>query len=144
MSQKGNNMKKNKNEYNILSLNVDWTKDYEPLNFVMQRKKNITKNYVINVVTTQKEKDTYLTDVELEPIIEQSVFETVDMLDGVYKEYMIKKYFGSEDNMVTFIAEDYYVDLTSYAINKNTEKIKRIATESIVKNISDLNNKLAK
>ena len=110
----------------------------------MQRKKNITKNYVINVVTTQKEKDTYLTDVELEPIIEQSVFETVDMLDGVYKEYMIKKYFGSEDNMVTFIAEDYYVDLTSYAINKNTEKIKRIATESIVKNISDLNNKLAK
>ena len=144
MSQKGNNMKKNKNEYNILSLNVDWTKDYEPLNFVMQRKKNITKNYVINVVTTQKEKDTYLTDVELEPIIEQSVFETVGMLDGVYKEYMIKKYFGSEDNMVTFIAEDYYVDLTSYAINKNTEKIKRIATEKVVKNISDLNNKLAK
>lgn len=144
MSQKGNTMKKNKNEYNVLSLNVDWTKDYEPLNFVMQRKKNITKNYVINVVATQKEKDTYLTDLELEPIVEQSVFETISVLDGIYKEYMIKKYFGSEESLISFIAEDYYVDLTSYAINKNTEKIKKVMTDTLVKNISDMNNRLSK
>lgn len=134
-------MRKKKEEFNVLSLNVDWSKDYELLNFVMQRKKNITKNYVINIITTQKEKDTYLTDVELDPIIEKSVMETIASIDGLYKDYLIKKYFGSLDNLVAFVAEDFYVELTAHAINKNTEKIKRIVTEKVVRNISDLNNK---
>lgn len=134
--------KKKTSEFNILALNVDWSKDFEPLNFVMQRKKNITKNYVINVITTQKEKDTYLNDNELEPVIENSVMETVNVLDGVYKQFLITKYFGSEDNLITFIAEDYYVDLTAYAINKNTEKIKKVMTDKVVKNISELNNRI--
>ena len=120
---------------------ADWTKDFEFLNFIMQRKKNITKSYLIDVIGTQKEKDTYLTDDEIEPIIEKNVIETDNLIRGNYRDFLINKYFGNEDNYVAFIAEDYYVDLTSYAINKNSDKIRKVVTAKLASTISGLNKK---
>ena len=120
---------------------ADWSKDFEFLNFVMQRKKAITKNFLIDVVGSQKEKDTYLTDDEIEPIIEKNVIETDNLVRGEYRDFLIHKYFGNEDNYLAFIAEDYYVDLTAYAINKNSDKIKKIVTAKLTNAVSNLNKK---
>lgn len=118
---------------------TDWSKDFEFLNFVMQRKKAITKNFLIDVVGGQKEKDTYLTDDEIEPIIEKNVIETDSLIRGDYREFLIHKYFGNAENYLAFIAEDYYVDLTAYAINKNSDKIRKIATAKLTSAITNLN-----
>ncbi len=120
---------------------ADWTKDFEFLNFIMQRKKAITKNFLIDVVGSQKEKDTYLTDDEIEPIIEKNVIETDNLVRGEYRDFLIHKYFGNEDNYLAFIAEDYYVDLTAYAINKNSDKIRKIVTAKLTNAVSNLNKK---
>ena len=138
--------RKKKNEQpqlDVTKISVDWEKDFQFLNFIMQRKKAITKNYLVDIVTTQKEKDTYLTDSEIEPIIETSVLQTMDSIGGMYKEYLIKKYFGSEASLLSFIVEDFYVDLTSYAVNRNSEKIRKIYSERMVEQVSELNRRIA-
>ena len=127
----------------ITKFSADWEKDFQFLNFIMQRKKSITRNFLVDVVTSQKEKDTYLTDAELEPIIERSVLQTMESISGAYKEYLILKYFGEEKNLLSFIVEDFYVDLTSYAVNKNSEKIKKIYSERMVEQVSELNRRIS-
>ena len=52
-----------------------WQEDFGFLNLILNRKKNITKQYVINVYSNQKSETDYMTDDELEPIIENIVKE---------------------------------------------------------------------
>lgn len=129
-------------EKNIEKKPVDytnWEKDLGFLNLILSRKKGITKQYVIAVYTNQKKDKDYLTDEELEPIISKVITETIDQIGNEYKQFLISKYFGTEGNLIKFISEDVYVDLTTDAINRNLSKISSNLQKQFINNINNLN-----
>jgi len=115
---------------------VDWDKDLGFLNLLMIRKKNITKNYLINIYSGQLKDTDFIRDEDLAPIIEKSITEVLAQISGKYKEYIIEKYFGSKEELIKFITEDFFVDLTSSAINENYQKIKKNVTKQRVENMT--------
>jgi hypothetical protein len=117
----------------------DWDKDLGFLTLILTRKKNITKNYFINIFKTQLKETDYITDEDLFPIIQQGVEETMSEISESYKQYLITKYFRSEAELIKFVTEDFYVDLTTAAITQNGEKIK---LNIIRKNVSSMSQKI--
>jgi hypothetical protein len=103
---------------------IEWEKDLGFLSLLMSRKKGIIKNYFINIFKTQLGPTDYIRDEDLEDMIQNSVVEVFSELSENYKDYLTVKYFGTDEGLVRFITEDFYVELTSEAIIQNNEKIK--------------------
>jgi hypothetical protein len=103
---------------------INWDKDLGFLTLVITRKKNITKNYYINIYSTQLKNTDYIRDEDIQDIIVNGVNEVINELSPSYKTFLITKYFKDEKELVKFITEDFYVDLTSAAILQNSDKIK--------------------
>lgn len=87
----------------------------------------------------QKATKDYLTDEELEPIIKKVIDETVAGIGDEYKDFLIRKYFGTNENLIKYIVEDVYVDLVTEAINKNVSKIRKSIVNEGLKNFGELN-----
>lgn len=133
---KDNNLEKeNKN----LQDYTNWEKDLGFLNLILNRKKGITKEFLIGIYDKQKKDKDYLTDEELEPIISRVVNEVSVQIGEPYKNFLIKKYFGTESNLIIFITEDVYVDLVSDAINRNIKKISSTLQKNVLAAVSNLN-----
>lgn len=114
-------------------------KDFGFLTLILSRKKNITKEYLINIYSRQKSDTDYIQDEEIEPIISQVVEEVLSQIGDSYKNFLIEKYFGTYENLVIFVTEDVYVDLTSSAISRNIEKINKNVRKSALDVISKIN-----
>ena len=118
---------------------TNWEKDLGFLTLILTRKKNITKEYLINIYSKQKSDRDYLKDEEIEPIINNIIIETVEQIGSKYLNFIIEKYFGTRDNLIKFITEDVYVDLTSDAINRNIKKITTTLQNQKIGNLKKLN-----
>jgi hypothetical protein len=103
---------------------INWDKDLGFLTLVITRKKNITKNYYINIYSTQLKNTDYVRDEDIQDIIINGVNEVISELSPSYKNFLTTKYFKNEKELIKFITEDFYVDLTSAAILQNSDKIK--------------------
>lgn len=133
-SKKEKEQKLTTNNYN------DWEKDFGFLQLILSRKKGITKEFLIGVYSKQKDKD-YLTDEEIEKPIQNIVSEVITQIGDNYKNFLIEKYFGTLENLIKYISEDVYVDITTDAIKRNMTKISEQMTKKFIGNISTLNNK---
>ena len=118
---------------------TNWEKDFGFLMLIISRKKNITKEFFINVYNRQKDDKDYITDEELEPIITKIVTEVLEQIGDTYKDFLIEKYFGKKENLISFISEDVYVDLISDVINRNTKKISTNIQKKIIRNVGKMN-----
>jgi hypothetical protein len=114
----------------------NWEKDLGFLTLVMDRKKNITKNYYIGIFSTQLKETDYLRDEDLEGIIYSGVSEVIQELSDSYKNFLITKYFASEGELIKFVTEEFYVELTSEAIKQNNSKIRTNIIKKKVDNIA--------
>lgn len=131
-----------KKKDNIPALDyTNWEKDLGFLNLILQRKKRITIDYFINVFSNQKTDKDYINDEELEPLIQKVIEDVLKQLGVYYKNYIIKKYFGTLEGLIAFITEDVYVDLTTEAINRNLSKMQRGLQSKIINNLQNMNNK---
>ena len=102
-----------------------WETELGFLTLLMTRKKNIVKNYFIGIYKTQLVKDTdFIRDEDLEQAISDSIYEVFNEISPVYKNHLVYKYFGSEQELLKYITEDFYVDLTAAAISQNNEKVR--------------------
>jgi hypothetical protein len=116
---------------------TQWETELGFLNLLMTRKKNIVKNYFISIFKTQLVKDTdFIRDEDLEESISSSIFEVFNELSPAYKNHLVYKYFGSEDELLKFITEDFYVDLTAAAIAQNNEKVRLSVLKKKVENLN--------
>ena len=133
-----------KKNINIEKKEHDYTKmsnEFEFLMLILTRKKNITKEFVINVYTTQQSDGDYLRDEDIEDTITKIVNETINEIGENYKKFLIEHYFGTLENLIKFISEDVYVDLVADAIGRNNKKSVSILTKKATNIISKLNNK---
>jgi len=134
--------KKKKEEPKVLFTDyTNWDKDLGFLTLLMTRKKNITKNYFINIYSSQLKDTDYVRDEDLEPIIIKSVNEIIKELSESYKIFLVTKYFGNEKELIKFLTEDFYVELSNAAIVQNTEKIRSNATKKRVIDVNKMNSK---
>ena len=118
-----------------------WQDDLGFLNLIMTRKKNITKNFYIEIFDKQLSNTDYITDEDIEDIIEETVKEVMTDLSPKYKQYLADKYFGSEMNLLKFVTEDLYVDFTSSAVIKNRDKVIKKTQQDRIKAIMAQNKK---
>lgn len=119
----------------------DWEYDFGFLNLIMNRKKNITKEFLINTFNMQKNDKDYLNDSEIEPIISDIVSDILESIGSAYKDFLIEKYFGTEEALLSFITEDCYIDIVSDAINRNNKKIQMSLHKQQMSLINNLNKK---
>lgn len=104
---------------------TNWEKELGFLLTKMQRKKNIIKNFFIDIYDTQLVKNTdYIRDEDIAEKIQDSVYEVYTEIGGRYRNHIVDRYFGDDAGLIAFITEDFYVDLTSHAVGKNTKKIR--------------------
>jgi len=118
---------------------INWDKDLGFLTLLMTRKKNISKNYFINIYATQLKDTDYIRDEDIVQIIENGVKEVIDELSESYREFLTVKYFKDLQGLIKFITEDFYVDLTNSAIVQNSEKIRGAIVKQRVVDISKKN-----
>lgn len=123
-----------KKEYNY----DNWEKDLGFLYLIMNKKKNITKEFVINIHNLQRNSADYLKDEDIEPIIDNCIQTTLAMIGDNYRKFLVDKYFGTIENLVAFITEDIYVELTADTINRNNQKIKESLQHKAISRITDL------
>lgn len=123
-----------KKEYNY----DNWEKDLGFLYLIMNKKKNITKEFVINIHNLQRNSADYLKDDDIEPIIDNCIQTTLAMIGDNYRKFLVDKYFGTIENLVAFITEDIYVELTADTINRNNQKIKESLQHKAISRITDL------
>ena len=119
----------------------NWEKDLGFLTLIMSRKKNITKNYFISIYSTQLKDTDYIRDEDLEEIIYNGVSEVINELSDNYKYHLTNKYFKSEAELIKFVTEDFYVELTGEAINQNNIKIRNNAVKKNMQVVSEKNNR---
>jgi len=119
---------------------TEWDKEMGFLFVKMNRKKNIIKNYFIDIYATQLPKDNdYIREEDISEQMADGVFEVFTEIGGRYRTHLIDKYFGSNAELIKFITEDFYVDLTAEVISKNNAKIRLIAVKENVKRLSEQN-----
>ena len=118
---------------------TNWDKDLGFLNLILSRKKGITKEFLINTYSLQKSDKDYLTDEEINPIVQNIVSEVLEQIGENYQNFLIEKYFGTQKSLISFITEDVYVDLISDSINRNTLKIKSGMYGKLVNTLGKLN-----
>lgn len=110
----------------------DFNEDLGFLYLVLNRKKEITVRYFINIYAQQKTDSDPITDEEIESLVEKQVKDTLNSIGDNYKNFLITKYFGSLNNLISFIAEDVYMDFTTKAIKNNLTKLEnRIKVDKI-------------
>ena len=63
------------------------------LNLILQRKKKIVEEFLINPSDKQLDGKSYLNDDDIEPMVESSVREAVGQIGDEYKNFLIKHYF---------------------------------------------------
>lgn len=131
--------KKTENKKNLDYTN--WEKDFGFLTLIMTRKKGISKEFIIGTYNRQKEETDYLTDDEIDPVVTRIVGEIFDQIGDNYKNFLINKYFGTQENLIKYISEDVYVDLVSDTINRNVKKITSNLQKKIINTISGMNKK---
>lgn len=120
----------------------DWESDFGFLMMLLSRKKNITKQFVINISLQQKQSERdFITDEEIETIVSNCVSDVLKQTSEMYRNYLIEKYFGTYDALVQFITEDCYIDLVSDSINRNTSKIKANMVQKSLNLVSEMNKK---
>lgn len=110
------------------------------LNLILQRKKKIVEEFLINPSDKQLDGKSYLNDDDIEPMVESSVREAVSQIGDEYKNFLIKHYFGSEENMLVYITEDFYVDFVNDAVKRNSRKIKFNANKKAIELVKKMNN----
>lgn len=120
---------------------TNWEKDFGFLTLITNRKKGISKEFLIATYNRQKAETDYLTDEEIEPVVSKIVFEIIGQLGKKYKDFLVDKYFGTDENLISYISEDVYVDLVSDTINRNVKKITSNLQKKIISSISGMNKK---
>lgn len=118
---------------------TDWEKDFGFLNLIMDRKQNITINFLIKVRNKQLKNKDYLRDEDIEPLIDEGVKDTLEQIGENYKKYIIDKYFGTEKALISYITEDWYVTLVGATINENNTKIKVNSQKDAIEIVNRLN-----
>lgn len=117
-----------------------WESDFGFLNLILQRKKKIVEEFLINPSDKQLDGKSYLNDDDIEPMVESSVREAVSQIGDEYKNFLIKHYFGNEENMLVYITEDFYVDFVNDAVKRNSRKIKFNANKKAIELVKKMNN----
>jgi len=120
----------------------DFKEDLGFLFMIHNMKKDATKNFYLKVYASQKADIDPITDEELEKIIVKIVSDTMNSIGDNYKNFLIDKYFGNKENLISFISENTYTDLVSMAVDENNTKIKnRLNKEASISILKDMNKK---
>ena len=101
-----------------------WENELGFLNLIISRKQNATREFLINIYSNQKNNTDYLSDDEIDPVVEKVVIDIMTQISGNYKTFLINKYFGSELALVRYVTEEVYITLVSDAVNRNYNKSK--------------------
>lgn len=116
-------------------------KDFAFLNAIMTRKKNITKEFLIGSYTTQQSERDYLKDEDIEVVVERVVTDVIKSIGDNYKNFLIEKYFGNGENLISYISEEVYVDLVDDSIKRNLKKLSNTLTKKATEVVQKLNKK---
>lgn len=118
---------------------IEWEKEFGFLNLIMTRKIRITKEFLIDVYNKQLSERDFLRDDDVEPLVDKGVKETLSQIGNNYKDFLIDKYFGTLENLVSFITEQFYVQLIAQTIDTNNKKIQDNSRRQIANLIQKMN-----
>lgn len=120
----------------------NWEDDFGFLNLILEKKKTITSEFLIKTYGSQlKKSNDYLKDEDIQPQIISTVNETFSSLSESYRDFLIAKYFGSEESLIAYITEDVTLSLTITTINTNRSKIITNFKNEQVRKILEMNEK---
>jgi hypothetical protein len=127
-------------ESNFTDINYkDWQQDFGFLSLLLSRKEKKAAEMYIQMLSQQNGDDATIKDDQLEEVIQRVVMDVYSSLSMPYRVYMSEKYFGSNENLLSYITEDVYTNLSMTAIDSNTEKAKKVFNKQRMDTIKRLN-----
>lgn len=116
----------------------DYTKWRDDLGFlflILERKKQMVKDYILALLSDQLSGNDMVNDTMVSPFIEDIVVSTMTTLSPRYIDFLLLTYFGREENLISFITEDVFNDIVKASIEKNDKKIQKEFSKKVLDRI---------
>ena len=123
---------------------VDYSKyedDFKYLYYIISRERDVAFNYVLSPMEIQFDEKLTITDEDVENIVIRTAENVISYLSGPYKNYLIEKYFETEERLIRYIVEELQLYLTSKAIGANYDRAKKTLLKNRNVEILGMNNK---
>lgn len=128
---------------NVVDLNYSsWEKDLGFLDLIMKQKIEIAKQYDILLFAQMlKEKTDYIKQDDIQEIYTETSRQIYESIGDAYKNYLVKKYFGEDKQLLIYIEENVLHSFITTAIELNNNKMRQEEAAATKELINLLNSK---
>jgi len=116
-----------------------WEQDFGFLTLILTRNINMHKVFFIEPYVKQLEGSATIKDDEITKSIADIVESVFKALSDNYIDFLVKKYFKDESELLDFISDEVYVEVLKNATDANRTKLNKIYQKNFVKKINTLN-----
>lgn len=113
--------------------------DFKYLNHIIDREKTLALNYVLSPLQVQYDDKITIKDDDVHRIVENASSGVLKYLGEEYEEYLILKYFDTNEALIKYIVEEIQIYITGQAIVKNFDRAKRVLSKNLQEDIFSMN-----
>lgn len=113
--------------------------DFKYLNHIIDREKMLALNYVLSPLQVQYDDKITIKDDDVQTIVANASSGVLKYLGEEYENYLILKYFDTNEALIKYIVEEIQIYITGQAIVKNFDRAKRVLSKNLQEDIFAMN-----
>ena len=117
-----------------------WEQDFGFLTLILTRNINMHKVFFIEPYIKQLDGSGTIKEEEITASIEDIIEAVFSSLSDTYIDFLVKKYFKDQSELLDFISDEVYVEVLKNATDANRAKLNKVYQKNFVKKINTLNN----
>lgn len=126
-------------KYKNLTDYSTYDSDFKYLNHIIDREKTLALNYVLSPLQVQYDDKITIKDDDVHAIVANASNGVLKYLGEEYEEYLILKYFDTNEALIKYIVEEIQIYITGQAIVKNFDRAKRVLSKNLQEDIFSMN-----
>ena len=126
-------------KYKNLTDYSTYDSDFKYLNHIIERERALALNYILSPLQVQYDDKITIKDDDVHKIVENASSSVLLYLGEEYEDYLILKYFDTNEALIKYIVEEIQIYITGQAIIKNFDRAKRVLSKNLQEDIFSMN-----